>query len=134
MVKPETIADFFIKEQPLIIEKIHSQAEIAPNQAKTGLIEATKFLCLSAVSTETLTPSKRVDDVWHEMILFTRTYNDTCLQYFGTFIHHQPSDNIINESNQFQTTIKKYMDTFGDPNDFFWGIEHHSKCGPCESN
>jgi len=35
-------------------------------------------------------PSQGVDDVWHEFILFTRTYRTFCDQAFGRFLHHTP--------------------------------------------
>ncbi|AZN38615.1 glycine-rich domain-containing protein [Paenibacillus albus] len=32
----------------------------------------------------------RVDDVWHEMLMFTREYEQFCKQFCGALIHHAP--------------------------------------------
>ncbi|MDC6210921.1 glycine-rich domain-containing protein [Ralstonia solanacearum] len=36
-------------------------------------------------------PSRVVDDLWHEFILYTREYRDFCSRAFGKFLHHLPS-------------------------------------------
>lgn len=36
-------------------------------------------------------PSKVVDDLWHEFILYTRAYQEFCREAFGGFFHHTPA-------------------------------------------
>ncbi len=36
-------------------------------------------------------PSRVVDDLWHEFILYTRHYQAFCDQAFGRFLHHTPA-------------------------------------------
>lgn len=36
-------------------------------------------------------PSKAVDDLWHEFILYTRDYEQFCKRAFGRFMHHTPA-------------------------------------------
>ena len=36
-------------------------------------------------------PSQVADDLWHELILYTRHYNDFCNKAFGRFMHHTPA-------------------------------------------
>lgn len=36
-------------------------------------------------------PSQVVDDMWHELILYTRTYQQFCDKAFGQFLHHTPA-------------------------------------------
>lgn len=36
-------------------------------------------------------PSQVVDDLWHELILHTRTYQSVCGHAFGKFLHHTPA-------------------------------------------
>lgn len=36
-------------------------------------------------------PSQVVDDLWHELILYTRTYDGFCRRAFGQFLHHTPA-------------------------------------------
>lgn len=36
-------------------------------------------------------PSRVTDDLWHELILYTRTYQGFCGKAFGKFLHHTPA-------------------------------------------
>ncbi len=36
-------------------------------------------------------PSEVVDDLWHEFILYTRSYQDFCKKAFGGYLHHSPA-------------------------------------------
>jgi hypothetical protein len=36
-------------------------------------------------------PSQVTDDLWHEFILYTRSYNEFCRRAFGRFMHHTPA-------------------------------------------
>jgi hypothetical protein len=36
-------------------------------------------------------PSQVVDDLWHELILYTRIYEQFCTRAFGRFMHHTPA-------------------------------------------
>jgi hypothetical protein len=36
-------------------------------------------------------PSQVVDDLWHELILYTRQYEFFCKRAFGRFLHHTPA-------------------------------------------
>jgi hypothetical protein len=36
-------------------------------------------------------PSQVVDDLWHELILYTRHYDAFCKKAFGGFLHHTPA-------------------------------------------
>jgi hypothetical protein len=36
-------------------------------------------------------PSEVVDELWHEFILYTRSYKEFCDRAFGDFLHHSPA-------------------------------------------
>jgi hypothetical protein len=36
-------------------------------------------------------PSQVVDDLWHELILYTKHYQEFCQHGFGRFLHHTPA-------------------------------------------
>lgn len=36
-------------------------------------------------------PSQAVDDLWHEFILYTKSYQAFCRKAFGRFLHHTPA-------------------------------------------
>ncbi|MFN0317728.1 MAG: glycine-rich domain-containing protein [Burkholderiales bacterium] len=43
-------------------------------------------------------PSQVADDLWHEFILYTRSYEVFCRRAFGQFLHHTPA--VVLASNQ----------------------------------
>ena len=45
-------------------------------------------------------PSEAVDEIWHNMILYTARYGDFCRKYFGRFVHHIPNDKKILAEDQ----------------------------------
>lgn len=54
---------------------------------------------------------REIDDMWHEFILFTRDYNDFCMQYFGEFVHHLPNvfDNLPMTDENTDAEITKLI-------------------------
>ncbi len=54
------------------------------------LLEAKRMLLLRVLRDHPVTPSLEIDDAWHEMILFTRFYQDFCGFLGGGFLHHDP--------------------------------------------
>ena len=34
---------------------------------------------------------KEIDDMWHTFILFTKDYTSFCQEYYGKYLHHQPT-------------------------------------------
>ena len=50
------------------------------------------FICnLMAKGNFVSMPSKVVDELWHEFILFTKQYDEFCRHAFGQFLHHTPA-------------------------------------------
>lgn len=41
-------------------------------------------------------PSQVVDDLWHEFILYTKSYEAFCSRAFGRFMHHTPASALSN--------------------------------------
>jgi hypothetical protein len=42
-------------------------------------------------------PSQVVDDLWHEFILYTKSYESFCSKAFGEFMHHSPAASLSAE-------------------------------------
>jgi hypothetical protein len=61
-------------------------------QAAQLFAEVKKYLALVARDPEREVPmfSTRVDQVWHEFVLFTREYAEFCARHAGRFLHHAP--------------------------------------------
>ncbi|SIT58660.1 conserved hypothetical protein [Mesorhizobium prunaredense] len=56
--------------------------------------EAKKFLILSYTDSDVSWNmySTRVDEVWHQFVLYTSQYIGFCQRYFGEYLHHNPSN------------------------------------------
>jgi hypothetical protein len=125
-----------LSEVPLLLNKIRLNTSLDTEaKAVEGLNETLRFLHLCSVADSSLTPSEVVDMIWHELILFTRTYYLFCNSKFGEFVHHQPSNDHTNVINQYKKTLTLYKLHFGTPNNHYWPIpeKEMAKCGPCEA-
>lgn len=50
-----------------------------------------------------------VDELWHLHILHTKEYFNFCENVYGRYLHHTPTDNIIDSVEQ---PLRKYYDSF----------------------
>lgn len=51
-------------------------------------------------------PSQVVDDLWHELILYTRHYDAFCKRAFGRFLHHTPAA-VLGKNRQNNTGLRR---------------------------
>jgi len=141
-----------LQELPLLRIKLSRALFCPPNTCEPALAEVIKFLFLASQCTDTpVTPSARVDQAWHEFILFTRTYIKFCEKSYGRIIHHEPSDDHHKNSQQYSQTLRRYRECFGQPPAEFWAVNRSSAegldnvdqndtqhrnahCGNCESD
>ena len=63
-------------------------------EAEALFDEVKRYLVLSRSDRERIYAmhSLRIDDVWHQFILYTKEYAQFCQTYFGGYIHHAPSN------------------------------------------
>lgn len=52
--------------------------------------EVKRFLLMGALLRRVDMYSEQVDEVWHEMLMFTREYQELCERFCGHMIHHAP--------------------------------------------
>lgn len=129
------LTDEIFTEIPILQERIQNILEADHDVARQGLQEVLKFLLLISETNKKLTPSQKVDLIWHEFILCTRIYNEVCHTHFGRFIHHHPGGTNEENRRQYKNTLKTYSDNFGEPPYFFWGTEQNfENCGSCDAN
>lgn len=80
---------------PFVIEKL-LKARIAETaeEAESLFLEAKKYIVLAQSDDTKIWQmhSLRVDEAWHQFILFTAQYADFCQRFFGRYIHHAPSN------------------------------------------
>lgn len=129
------LASRVLADNPILFDKIMATIDCDRNEVPVALLEVIRFLSLIANSNDgQLTPSHRVDLVWHEFILCTRAYLQFCNKHFDRMIHHTPGGSKEDNQAQFQKTLQLYEQAFGPPNELYWGTRQSPpECGACES-
>jgi hypothetical protein len=95
--------------------------------ARKAIWEYKKFIYLGIVSDFQVTPSRIIDQVWHEHVLFTKAYREFCTDIIHYPFDHNPE--LIPDPKitgifhaQYLDTIELYKKEFGiDPPAAFWG-------------
>jgi hypothetical protein len=122
----------------ILIDRVARIHDVPEEFAIGSLREARRLLFLSQISKSAVAPSTRVDWGWHEMLMFTRYYQDYC-NSIGGFVHHDPNPPAEGKKEEtwetIQATLGKprpeteiytktkvlYKEHFGeDPNPLYW--------------
>jgi hypothetical protein len=104
----------------LLTPRIADEHDYSLLYAEGSLREAKRMLYLNVVSGESISPSVLVDMAWHEMLMFTRFYQDFC-QFLGKFIHHDPTPGAPDEGRVYERTKRNYEKFFGEkPDSQYW--------------
>lgn len=118
-------------ENPLLTSRIANSLTVSDNEAQAIFTEVLRFLYLVSISKDRLTPSVKIDEAWHEFILFTRLYTKICLHHFGRYIHHSPGGDNSDNAVRFELTLQNYERAFGPVPRGLWGIRSDSDPAPC---
>ncbi len=62
--------------------------------------EMKRYMLICALFREVPMFSSRVDDVWHEMLMFTREYEQLCNRFYGYMLHHSPHGGTVSQPEQ----------------------------------
>lgn len=90
--------------------------------------EYKKFVYLGVISTFPVTPSKIIDVVWHEHLLFTKAYRAFCTEVIENDFEHNPELIAQDEQTekfamQYIQTLQLYLKEFGiDAPDNIWSL------------
>ncbi len=125
-----TVMDALEYEAPFVIEKlVKTRIVETADEGEALFAEAKKYLVLVRTDETKIWQmhSLRVDEAWHQFILFTKQYSDFCQRFFGRFIHHSPSN--APEETEGAATIPvasfvmfrdRYEELFGIPLPDLW--------------
>ena len=89
------------------LEKKHP--EWSKPYIETLIRQYKRFLHTAANSDSELVPTKDVDEVWHEHILFTKDYFVNWKEYLGRLVHHNPEK--LGENKDYSESFKKTQKT-----------------------
>lgn len=84
--------------------------------AKQCFEDLKRYLWLCASTGKPLVPSKKIDQMWHDFILFTMDYSEFCEVRLGRFIHHRPrrrDDEVGQGGTPVGVTLKLAKQAFG---------------------
>jgi len=88
---PKPIMDRFKEKYP----KLQSEELSLVNKALMDYF----YLCNMANGKMVSMPSRVVDDLWHEFLLFSSVYESFCKKAFGHFLHHIPDEVMPNKKS-----------------------------------
>ncbi|MGO4375152.1 hypothetical protein AB4Z21_31240 [Paenibacillus sp. MCAF20] len=74
------IKDRVLKEQPRLTD----------NEWKWTWFELKRYFLMCATMRSVPMYSRSADAIWHEMLMFTREYEQFCAKFSGDLIHHAP--------------------------------------------
>jgi hypothetical protein len=92
-------------ENAEVVDSFRANHDVSLEEARE-LFEDTKkwlWLCGTRPRSMRLTvfgPMKRLDEMWHTFILFTREYTEYCMDNFGFYIHHAPTTRAESERDR----------------------------------
>lgn len=121
-------------EAPYLIERLLKNRVVETEQEGCALfLEVKRYIVFSnAHSTMTWDiQSLRVDEVWHQFVLYTREYIDFSFRYFGRYVQHSPgnspelgrrldSEDPPIKSSTFEDFRTGYEEFFGTPLPDVW--------------
>lgn len=96
--------------------------------ALRAILEYKKFVYLGVVSDFNATPSKIIDKVWHEHLLFSKAYREFCMDIIQYDFDHHPelvpmTDQTGTFNAQYLDSIQLYKTEFGvDPPPAIWSV------------
>ena len=93
--KVESVFDALAYEAPFLTEKMLKEQIVETREEAEALFGEVKRYLVLAFTEETVSwemYSRRVDEVWHQFVLFTREYVDFSTRYFSRYIHHNPGN------------------------------------------
>ena len=82
-------------EAPYLVEKLIKDRVVdSADEGNALYLEVKRYLVLNQIDRTKIWKmySHRVDEAWHEFVLFTEEYVAFCKQFFGHYVHHSPSN------------------------------------------
>ncbi|MCM3126943.1 hypothetical protein ACFQ3J_04635 [Paenibacillus provencensis] len=83
----EALDDTYMNQ---VKDRVMSKHRYTAEKYNWMLLELKRYFILCSVLKNVPMYSNDTDVIWHEMLMFTRDYEDFCRKFTGDFIHHQP--------------------------------------------
>ena len=86
-----SLSDIFMGN---VEERVRKNNRLKENEYQWRLQDLKRYFILTYLLKESPMFSEKVDELWHEMLMFTREYDSFSKNYIGTTLHHSPNINI----------------------------------------
>ena len=132
LAKADPVFNALTYEAPFLIEKLLKEQIVeTPEEARILFTEVKRYIILVFLDKMTLWEmySLRIDEAWHQFVLFTREYVDFSVKYFGTYIHHSPGNSpgsgaVHGAMGTWEGFKKRYEEFYGIPLPHVWQDEN----------
>ncbi|XXX80825.1 hypothetical protein WMF30_18890 [Sorangium sp. So ce134] len=127
--------DLFAYRAQFVLDKLLMNKTVATEREAEALFrELARYLWLVESDRTRAYPmfSLRVDEAWHQFVLFTIEYADFCQRFFGRFLHHAPANAPAQHAAPEATWDEfaaAYSALYGEPPPEVWD-DAASVCGP----
>ena len=74
-------------------KRVGKNNKLKENEYEWRLLDLKRYFIMTYFLKKSPMFSEKVDELWHEMLMFTREYDDFSKSYLGTTLHHNPNVN-----------------------------------------
>ena len=71
--------------------RVRKNNRLKDNEYEWRLLDLKRYFIMTSLLKESPMFSEKVDELWHEMLMFTREYDNFSTNYLGTKLHHSPN-------------------------------------------
>lgn len=104
-----------------VAQRLNNKQLLPSHLIESAIIDFKRFIGLVVLGYSNLSvPSREVDEVWHNFILYTKEYHLFSNRFYGKYIHHCPSD------SKFSTSKKSSRDTLNIYKKYFSELENET--------
>lgn len=72
-------------------DRVKKEVRLKENEYNWRLVDLKRFFIMTSLLKQSPMFSEKVDELWHEMLMFTREYEDFSKKYLGSVLHHIPN-------------------------------------------
>lgn len=72
-------------------ERVREKIRLKENEYEWRLLDLKRYFIVTTVLKDAPMFSYKVDELWHEMLMFTREYENFSQKYLGSTLHHKPN-------------------------------------------
>ncbi len=99
-------------QAPYLVEKLVNLRVVGTAaEAEALFVEVKRHLFLALTLDDRTLPvfSTRIDEAWHQFILFTREYHDFCTRFAGHYLHHSPRESSSSGRGSKPLTFEEFV-------------------------